>query len=354
MSQHLKMPTVSDRNSESALRTGTGNRAELDSVREPLNPGSKSGKQIAVVIPCFRVAQHLPAVLGEIGADVSMIYCVIDGCPEGSAAVAQTAADRDPRIRVMQHEMNLGVGGACMTGIRQALKDGAEIIVKLDGDGQMSPHDIPYLIEPIVTGRADYAKGNRFSNIEDVQGMPWPRILGNAGLSFMAKLSTGYWNIFDPTNGFTAMDAAVARRVPWHKLNTGYFFESDLLFRLNTIRAIVVDRPMKAFYGSEKSNLNAFHSLLLFPLLHARNFFKRIGYNYFLRDFNMASLNLIVGSILWMFGTIFGTIHWWRSIENDAFASSGTVMLAALPIILGWQALLAFFAFDVSNVPQTR
>lgn len=316
---------------------------EIGSLRTP--------KSIAVVVPCFRVADHLAGVLSAIGPEVSSIYCVIDGCEDGSQAVAEEAARTDARIQIIHHETNLGVGAACISGYAAAIAQRADIIVKLDGDGQMSPAEIPYLIKPLLDGKADYAKGNRFASLEDTYGMPWVRLLGNAGLSFFSKLSTGYWNVFDPTNGFTAMTSATAKEVPWQKLHAGYFFESDLLFRLYLARAVVRDRPMKARYGIEKSNLSVLGALVQFPVLHLRNFAKRLGYSYFLRDFNMASLNLVIGLILLGFGATFGIWQWWRSIEAQALASSGTVMLAALPCILGWQAILSFLSYDVGNVP---
>ncbi len=308
---------------------------------------------IAVVIPCYKVAQFLPDVLAGIRSDVSAIYCVIDGCPQGSGQAAIDTAARDPRICVIEHETNRGVGHAFITGCQKALSDGATIVVKLDGDGQMDPNDIPRLIEPLQNGSADYAKGNRFFQLEDLQSMPILRMFGNAGLSFLSKLSTGYWNIFDPTNGFIAIHSSAASRLPWGKIHQRYFFESDMLFRLYTLRAVVVDVPMRSRYGLEKSNLSLSAATVQFPVFHLLNFLKRIFYGYFLREFNIASLNLVLSIGLIGFGTCFGLINWVRGHELNQLASAGTVMFAALPIILGWQALLAFFAFDVGNVPKS-
>ena len=309
--------------------------------------------RIAVVIPCYKVTQFLPDVLARIGPEISAIYCVIDGCPEGSRKAANDAATRDPRICVLEHESNRGVGQAFLTGCQVALRDGAEIVVKLDGDGQMDPNDIPRLVEPLKNGSADYSKGNRFFHLEDLQAMPILRMFGNAGLSFLSKLSTGYWNIFDPTNGFIAIHSNAASRLPWTKIHQRYFFESDILFRLYTLRAVVVDVPMQSRYGLEKSNLSISTAIVQFPIFHTMNFLKRIFYGYFLREFNIASLNLVLSIGLIGFGTCFGLINWIRGHELNQLASAGTVMFAALPIILGWQALLAFFAFDVGNVPKS-
>ncbi|MEQ1829126.1 MAG: glycosyltransferase family 2 protein [Pirellula sp.] len=307
--------------------------------------------RVAVVIPCYRVASHLPGILSRIGPEISAIYCVVDGCTQGSRYEAERAGSNDPRIQVLVHETNQGVGQAFITGYQQATADGADIVVKLDGDGQMAPEDIPRLIKPLLSGQADYVKGNRFYYLSDLRSMPTVRMLGNAGLSFLSKLSSGYWNLFDPTNGFLAIHTSVGYNLRWEKVHRRYFFESDLLFHLYSIRAVVCDVPIGAHYGDEKSNLHIGQASLQFPFFHLWNFAKRIVYCYFLRDFNIASLYLLVSLLLMGFGTSFGLIHWVRGYELNQLASAGTVMFAALPIILGWQSMLAFFSFDVGNVP---
>ena len=306
--------------------------------------------KLAVVIPCYKVSRQLGAVVGRISPDVLRVYCVVDGCPEGSGAIADELAAQDSRIQVLRHSTNQGVGAAVVTGYAQAIQDGMEIVVKLDGDGQMAPERIGELIEPILRGEADYVKGNRFFHLEDLRSMPWPRLIGNAGLSFLSKLSSGYWNLFDPTNGFTAIHHTAISLLPLNKISKRYFFESDILFRLNSLRAVVLDVPLKAYYADEESNLSIGNSLAVFPVLHARNFFKRLLYNYFLRDFNLASLNLVVGILLVSFGSVFGAVRWIRGYELNLVASPGTVMLAALPVVLGWQSLMGFINFDLSNV----
>lgn len=307
---------------------------------------------IAVVIPCYRVARELPAVVAAIGSEVSRIYCVDDACPEGSGTVIARLQTTDTRVVPLYLETNQGVGGATIRGIEQALADGAQWIVKLDGDGQMDPALIPKLIAPLQRGEADYTKGNRFFHPEDTRAMPLLRLIGNAGLSFFAKLSTGYWQLFDPNNGFVAIEARVARAIAWHKLHRRYFFESDVLFRLSTLRAVVRELPMRAHYGAEASSLNIGGALIQFPWLHARNFFKRIGYNYFLRDFSIASASLLAGLAMTGFGLAFGLARWWHSRRFQELASAGTVMLAALPILLGVQLLLNFLQADMANVPR--
>jgi len=304
----------------------------------------------AVVIPCFRVRRHITGVLARIGPEIDRIYVVDDACPEETGLYVEQHC-LDPRVQVLRHPVNQGVGGAVITGYRQALADGAAVVVKLDGDGQMDPALIRNFLSPIFAGRADYTKGNRFYNIEDVRGMPGPRLLGNAILSFLTKLSTGYWTIFDPTNGFTAISSALIMHLPLHKISRRYFFESDLLFRLGTLRACVIDIPMKASYGDEESNLKITRVISQFLSGHVRNLGKRIVYSYFLRDFSAASIQLILGLLFLSFGIAFGLYAWIVNAWSGTYASTGTVMLAALPVILGVQFLLSFVAFDMAATP---
>nr|NIR58837.1 glycosyltransferase family 2 protein [Gammaproteobacteria bacterium] len=264
---------------------------------------------VAVVVPCFRVSKQILDVLGAIGPEVARIYVVDDCCPDGSGDLVE-AECRDARVKVLRNDRQRGVGGAVLTGYRQALRDGADVLVKIDGDGQMDPGLVPRLIAPILDASADYTKGNRFYRPDDLQAMPRVRLFGNAILSFLTKFSTGYWEVFDPTNGFTALHGAVARELPLDKLSEGYFFESDLLFRLNTVRAVVAEIPMAARYEDEESSLRIPRTTGLFLLGHASNLAKRIVYNYYLRSFSLASIELVLGLLLLAFGVTVGAYHW--------------------------------------------
>jgi glycosyltransferase involved in cell wall biosynthesis len=306
--------------------------------------------RIAVVIPCYKVGRAVLDVIGRTGPEVERIYCVDDGCPDGSATLIEGEAT-DPRVRVLRNPHNMGVGGAMRTGYRAAIADGMDIVVKIDGDGQMPPELLPRLIKPIVDGEADYVKGNRFFSIDRVRGMPLIRIIGNAALSFAAKLSTGYWSLFDPTNGYTAIHTAVLAELSLDRVAERYFFESDMLFRLNIARARVVDMPMLAVYGDEKSNMKISRVVVPFALGHLRNLMTRIFYNYFLRDFQIASLELVLGVIATSFGLIYGVHLWIENGVQGVYTQPGPVMVAALPILSGIQLLLAFISFDIHAEP---
>lgn len=306
--------------------------------------------KIAVVIPCYKVKEHILKVIADIGNEVSIIYIVDDKCPDKSGEYVLENC-KDKRVRVLFNHENQGVGGAVLHGYRVGLSEGADVFVKVDGDGQMDPSLIKLFVRPILYGDADYTKGNRFHEIEGLKPMPKIRLFGNAVLSFMTKFSSGYYNTFDPTNGYTAISAVALRKLPLDKISKRYFFESDVLFRLNVVSARVLDIPMDAVYGDEVSNLNI--KKILFPFLkgNIKNLCKRIFYNYFLRGFSIASIELVFGTLLFFFGIIYGCVAWYQSIETSTPATSGTVMLAALPIILGVQFLLSFIQADIESQP---
>ncbi|WP_084435668.1 glycosyltransferase family 2 protein [Desulfomicrobium escambiense] len=306
--------------------------------------------KIAVVIPCYNVRKHILDVVAAIGPEVFRIYVVDDCCPYGSGSFLKENT-HDERVVVIRHDRNRGVGAAVMTGYQAAIDERMEVIVKIDGDGQMDPSLIAEFVLPIIEKEADYTKGNRFFNLESVKSMPKIRLFGNAILSFMTKLSSGYWNLFDPTNGYTAIHADVAKHLPFSKISKRYFFETDMLFRLNTLRAVVLDVPMVAKYADEVSGLKISKIAAEFMVKHLKNFLKRLFYNYYLRDLSLASIELPIGLVLLTFGAIFGGYHWINSASANSVTSSGTVMLAALPVLMGIQFILAFLGHDISSVP---
>jgi dolichol-phosphate mannosyltransferase len=310
--------------------------------------------KIAVAIPVYKESRGILAVLSRIGPEVSLIVVVDDGCPESCADLVEQQC-KDPRVKVLRHSKNLGVGAAMLTAYRYILEHtDHSIIVKLDGDGQMNPADIVKLVQPILDDQADYVKANRFYSREGLSQMPTYRLIGNTIFSFINKAASGYWNLMDPTNGFTAIDRALLANIPLHKISARYFFESDMLFRLYLLRAKVVEVPIAAFYADETSSIRNSDVLWHFPLGYLRSLFKRIAYCYFLHDFNVASLQLVFGSLFFLFGSLFGAINWTISILTGIPATTGTVMLAALPVILGFQMLLNVLTFDVLNVPKVR
>ena len=303
-----------------------------------------------LVVPCYKVRGHILRVIRKTPAWIEGIVCVDDACPEGSGDFIE-AENPDPRVTVVRLAKNQGVGGATLAGYAEAARRGARVMVKVDGDDQMDLGYAAQLVAPILLGEADYAKGNRFTSISHLTSMPTVRVLGNAMLSFAAKLSTGYWNIFDPTNGYTAIEANVARLVMEKRVARRFFFETDLLYHLGTLRAVVRDVPMPARYADEISNIRIERIVGPFALRHLRNFGQRVIGQYFVRDFSAASLELVFGLLFLLFGLGYALSYLANRVPGQA-ASAGVVMLAALPVILGVQFLLQAMNFDVLNVPS--
>lgn len=311
---------------------------------------AQHGPSIAVVIPAYRVAGQIGNVIARVPRDVRHIIVVDDASPDPlQDALAKIA---EPRLIVLRHEANRGVGGAVKTGIQRALELGAEIIVKVDGDGQMDPALIPRFVEPIVSGEADFTKGNRFDDLSVIRAMPLVRRAGNLALSFLVKLASGYWRAFDPTNGYVALRATVLERVNPNRLADRYFFEISLLCEAYFAKAVLQDIPMRPVYAGETSSLSPVAALGDFaPRLVGRSV-KRVLLSYFMRDFNVVSVFLLAGVPSLAFGVIWSAYHWIQSARLHVVASTGTVIVGMLPIVLGFQLLLQAIVLDVANEPK--
>lgn len=309
-----------------------------------------SGTRVSVVIPCYRVARELPGVLRLMPASVDQIIVVDDASPDDLRDVL--AAIDEPRLTVLHHAENRGVGAATATGMRRALADGADVIVKCDGDGQMDPGAIPSLVRPLATGSADHAKGSRYHHPRALNDMPRARLLGNVGLTFMTKLCSGYWNVLDPVNGFFATRADVLARLPLDQLSPRYFFESDLLIRLNVLEARVADIPLPARYGDEVSSLSPARALLDFPPRLLAGLARRVYLRYLVRDVSPVAVFAIVGALLAAAGLVFGLWHWWVNASAGVPTPLGTIMLALVPQALGVQLILQAIVLDIANTPR--
>jgi glycosyltransferase involved in cell wall biosynthesis len=304
----------------------------------------------SVVIPAYRATETILKVLQSIGAEVGLIVVVDDCCPDGTGLRVSNFCS-DPRVVVLRHDANQGVGAAFLTGMRYATAHGADIIVKIDADGQMDPAQVPALIQPIVGGQADYVKGDRFFFLTNATAMPSVRLVGNLTLSFLTKVSSGYWTLMDPTNGFFAIHARVAELLDSERIAKRFFFESDLLFHLGLLRAKVVEFPMRACYGQEVSSLKVSHQLGPFLAGHIRNTLRRLLYRYFFRELSLASLQFVAGAGLFGFGLFFGLYHW-LTASPDRLVPTGTIMIAALTFLIGFQLLLSFLNYDISSSPR--
>jgi hypothetical protein len=224
----------------------------------------------------------------------------------------------------------------------------------MDGDGQMSPDDLDDLVAPLMVGRADYSKGNRFVDLRALRQMPRRRLFGNALVSFASKLACGYWNMLDVSNGFTAITRDVASQIDFSRISDRYFFETSMLVELNILRATVADVQMPARYGDEQSSLRISRVATTFPPLLVHGLLRRFYWRYIIEEFGVVSICVLAGVPLLLFGFIFGAWHWIEIIRTGGFASAGTVFVAALPIILGMQLLLQAIMLDVLSSPTIK
>jgi len=307
---------------------------------------------ISVVIPCYNVAKYIKEVISKIPNDVDFIIAVNDFSKDETDCILSEIQQKNSKLIYLKHEVNQGVGGAMLTGFQKALELDCDIVVKMDGDGQMEHTNIHKLIKPIKEGLADFSKGNRFRDFKALKNMPAFRRMGNLGLSFLIKAASGYWNVFDPTNGFIAIHKEALNTINFNKIHKRYFFESSLLIELYYANAVICEVPMKAQYADEKSHLSIGKTLFEFPpkLLYA--FIRRIVLKYFLFDFNIASLYLLFGFPVFLFGALYGIINYIKYASSHMPAPTGTVVIPTLLIILGFQLLLSAANYDVSNYPK--
>lgn len=310
---------------------------------------------IDVVIPCYRVSKHISQVVGDVLAspDIRYVIVVDDACPEHSAKKVGATFPGESRVVILEHHANSGVGGALLTGYAYAFAKGADLVVKIDGDGQMSPRLVHGLVAPILRKEADYTKGNRFFYPHDLLKMPRLRLIGNAVLSLVNKFSSGYWSIMDPTNGFTALHRLAYRRLDLATIDRRYFFESDMLYQLGIINAVVKDVAMPVIYGEESSSLNIPRVLVQFPPKYLNRLLKRIGFKYYVREFNIASLEILFGLPSLLTGLIFGGYEWATHLQANEVTPAGTVMIVGLLILIGFQLLLSAVNYDITHEPTT-
>ncbi len=308
--------------------------------------------QIAAVVPAYRVEREIEAVLCSLPSYLKHVIVVDDASPDRTAELVRRLAQSDSRIMLVRHECNQGVGGAMVSGFRKALELGAQIVVKIDGDGQMDIARLPDLLEPLVLGKADYTKGNRFRDFAALRQMPLSRRIGNMGLAFLSKAATGYWSLFDPTNGFLAIRAETLAQLPLDRIDRTYFFETSMLANLYLLGAVVQDIAMPARYRGELSSLLIHRVLFEFPPKLLATLVRRAVLKNFIYDFSMITVYLLTGLPLLLFGVIFGTVKWIHYARIDVPAPTGTVILPTLCVLLGIQLLLSAAESDLRSVPQ--
>ncbi|HZZ91645.1 MAG TPA: glycosyltransferase family 2 protein [Usitatibacter sp.] len=299
--------------------------------------------RLAVVIPCFRARDHVLATLAQVGPEVAAIYVVDDACPENTGEHVR-ANCADARVRVLRFDRPMGRGAAIVRGYREALGEEMDILVKIEPDGRMDPARIASIVRPLLDGIADYAKGNRFFAVEDAAAIPRRTLWRNAATSLAHRMATGYWELSDPANGFTALHATVAKALPLERLVRGDAFELDLLSHLALLRAVVVDVPMPARMDPARVPRAP-----RFPVVSRA--LRRVAYAYFLRDINPATFFLGGGASLVALGAGAG-LWWWRHAASGLPLTVAGALLIALPVLAGVQLLVAAAQYEIANVPR--
>ena len=308
------------------------------------------GRSIGVVIPAYNVVRSIRKVIEGVPEWVDRVIVVDDASRDETLEAARGIASN--RLIVLHHEVNQGVGGAMVTGFRRALEEGVKIAVKMDGDGQMDPGYLPALLDTVTIQGYDYAKGNRFLHTAALSTMPRHRLFGNFILTFLTKLTSGYWNVFDPQNGYLAIRRDALAQLNLDRIAKRFFFENDLLINLNILGFRVKDVAIPALYGDERSNIKISRILSSFPVYLFRRYWYRIYQKYVLRDFSPVALFLFLGLPFLFWGLGFGVYTWWRSWMFGEIATTGTVMLSVLPFLIGFQLILQAILLDIQATPK--
>ncbi|WP_314323451.1 glycosyltransferase family 2 protein [Paenarthrobacter ilicis] len=304
------------------------------------------GVRIAAVVPAYKEENHIARVIETMPDFVDDIVIVDDCSPDDTSGAARRADDG--RVTLIRHEVNQGVGGAVLTAHKAAMELGADINVVMAGDAQMDPDYLPQLLDPVVDGYG-FAKANRFFSGESFAGMPGYRIFGNIVLSFMTKLASGYWHIFDPQNGYTAIRTEVLRRLPMNKVAARYSFENDLLIHLNILDVPIVDVPIPAVYGNEVSSIKLRKVIPELLAMLFGGFWRRVWWKYMVWSFSAVALLLIAGIALIVMGLVAGI---WVLAASVGSPTAGSVMLAVVPFVLGVQMLLVSLQLDIQASPN--
>ncbi|MDR1441557.1 MAG: glycosyltransferase family 2 protein [Bifidobacteriaceae bacterium] len=306
--------------------------------------------KIGVVVPAYKEEAHIESVIRTMPELVDKVVVVDDHSPDRTGELARAAADQ--RTEVISHDVNQGVGGAIVTGHRRVLELGMDVSVVMAGDGQMDPDYLPALLDPIADHGYGFTKANRFYSSTSFEGMPKHRIFGNMILTILTKAASGYWNLVDPQNGYTACTADSLNRLPLAKVHRRYDFENDLLIWLNIADVRAKDVNVPAVYGAETSGMNLIKVAprILWTLITGG--WRRMWRKHILWSFSPIALLMLAGFALTVFGLAVGTWATIWSLTNGVSASTGTWLLGVAPTIVGVQFLVEGLVLDIQATPK--
>lgn len=311
--------------------------------------------KIGIVIPFYNASKKIIEVIKAIPNYIEFVI-IVDDCGKEPLPKQEilNSINHNTRVIFLENPKNLGVGGATKTGFSKAIELDLGIVIKVDADNQMDLGYLPILIESLKSNECDYVKGNRFRDLKSLKRMPFVRRIGNLFLSFLIKISTGYWNVFDPTNGYFAININLLRQLDLNRLSNRYFFETSLIAEIYYFNARIKDVTMPAIYSDEKSSMQVWKMPVIFSWNLLKLFVKRIVKRYFLYDFNIGSIYILFGLPLFVFGVIYGFCKWIYYYSNQILAPTGTIMLVTLSIILGFQLLLQAIQYDIIISPKVK
>ena len=310
------------------------------------------GKTVAVVVPAHDEEHLIATTLAGIPDFVDKIYVVDDGSRD--ATVERARAAGDVRVEVVTHERNRGVGAAIVTGYRRALADGIDATGVMAGDNQMDPADLELLALPVVRGELDYAKANRLVTGEAWNLIPRTRYLGNAVLSMLTKIASGYWHVADSQSGYAVISKGILGALDLDRVYTGYGFPNDFLVHLNVENARVRDFPSRPIYGvGERSGIRYRKVVPRISWLLVKAFFWRLRQKYVIRDFHPLVFFYAFGFLSTLAGLVLGIVEIAYRIAGYQ-VSVGTVVLIALLLISGSQFMLFAMWFDMESNKDLR
>jgi glycosyltransferase involved in cell wall biosynthesis len=310
------------------------------------------GKSVAVVVPAYREEALIGATLGGIPGFVDRIYVVDDASPDGTGERARSFGDS--RVVVIGHERNQGVGAAILTGYERALEDGIDVTCVMAADNQMDPAELETLVRPVARGEVDYAKANRLFTGEAWRVIPRHRYIGNAILSLLTKIASGYWHVADSQSGYTAISHTMLAQLDRDRIYRGYGFPNDMLVHLNVWNARVRDFPARPVYGvGERSGLKIRSVVPRISWLLLKGFLWRLREKYVIRDFHPLVFFYTLGFIMTAAGLLLGIAETALRIAGNA-VSVGTVVLVALLLIAGSQFTLFAMWFDMESNKDLR
>jgi glycosyltransferase involved in cell wall biosynthesis len=312
------------------------------------------GRRVAVVVPAHDEEALLPETLAGIPGFVDRILVVDDASGDGTRERAKRAAAGDSRIEVLAHERNRGVGAAIVTGYRQALAERVDVTCVMAADNQMDPADLLPLVQPVARGEVDYAKANRLFSGQAWKLMPRHRYLGNAVLSLLTKIASGYWHVADSQSGFTAIALPVLERLELDRLYPRYGFPNDMLVHLNVWNARVRDVPSRPVYGvGERSGIRLWRVIPTISWLLLKAFLWRLKEKYVIRDFHPLVFFYAFGFVMTLVGLGLGVAEVVLRAQGNR-VSAGTVVLVALLLIFGSQFTLFAMWFDMESNKDLR